>query len=68
MLSPSRNFPHDQCSVICCEITLEKCICVGRTIVSTVPPSDKNLIISGKHECLGEVMVFTDPFFASMHS
>ena len=50
------------------DITLEKCICVGRTIVSTVPPSDKNLIISGKHECLGEVMVLTDPFFASMHS
>ena len=26
----------------CYEITLEKCICVARTIVSTVPPSDKN--------------------------
>ena len=29
------------CTVIHYEITLEKCICVGRTIVSTVPPSDK---------------------------
>ena len=42
------------------EITLEKCICVGRTIVNTVPTSDKK--ISCKHECLGEVMVAIDPF------
>ena len=29
------------CTVICHEITLEKCICVGRTIESAVPPSVK---------------------------
>ena len=51
---------------ICYEITLEKCICVGRTIVSTVPPSDKKKI-SCKHERLGEVMLVIDPFFAGIH-
>ena len=30
------------CTVTCCEITVEKCICVSRTTVSTVPPGDKN--------------------------
>ena len=30
---------HMTCRVISHEITLEKCICVSRTIVSTVPPS-----------------------------
>ena len=29
------------CTVIYYEITEKKCICVGTTIVSTVPPSDK---------------------------
>ena len=33
------------------EITLEKCICVGRTIVNTVPPSDK------KNVCLAFSLV-----------
>ena len=54
------------CTVICYEITLEKCICVGRTIVSTVPPSDKKKI-SCKHVRLGEVMLVIDPFFAGIH-
>ena len=33
---------HMTCLFICNEITLEKCNPVGRTIVSTVPPNDKN--------------------------
>ena len=55
-------------TVICYEITLEKCICVGGTIVSTVPPSDKKLMISFRYEFLGEVMVVIDSFFAKMHT
>ena len=54
-------------TVICYEITLEKCICVGRSIVSTVPPSEKKSTISCKHERLREVMVVIDHFFARMH-
>ena len=50
------------CIVTSYEITLEKCICVSRTIVSTVPPSDKNKRFSCKYKCLGEVLVVTDPF------
>ena len=46
------------CTVISYEITLEKCICVSRTMVSTVSPC----MISGEYECLGEVIVVTDPF------
>ena len=53
---------------MCYEITLEKCICAGRTIVHTVPPRDKKIMIFCKHEHLGEVMVVNDPFFARMHS
>ena len=49
------------CIVICYEVTLEKCICVSRTIVCTVPPSDISDFLF-KHECLGEVMVVIDPF------
>ena len=45
------------CTVICYEITLEKCICVSR----------HKLTISCKHEHLREVMVVIDPFFAMMH-
>ena len=33
---------HLTCTVKCYKITIEKCICVGRTIVNTVPPRDKN--------------------------
>ena len=33
---------HLTCTIKCYEITLEKCICVGRTIVNTVQPRDKN--------------------------
>ena len=36
-------------------------ICVGRSTVST------KLMISCKHEHLGEVMVVIDSFFAGMH-
>ena len=36
-------------------------ICVGRSTIST------KLMISCKHEHLGEVMVVIDPFFARMH-
>ena len=36
----ARNF-HITCTVICYEITLEKCICVRETIVSTLPLDDK---------------------------
>ena len=55
------------CAVTCYETTLEKCICVVRTIVSTIPASDKKLMISCKHECLEEVMMVIDPFYAKMH-
>ena len=48
---------------MCYEITLEKCICAGRTIVHTVPPRDKKIMIFCKHEHLGEVMVVNDPFW-----
>ena len=41
-VSPQAGTFHMTCTVISYEITLEKCICVSRTIVSTVPPSDKN--------------------------
>ena len=52
---------------MCYEITLEKFICVGRTIVNTVPPRDKKKKkISCKHEHLGEGMVVNDPSFARM--
>ena len=51
------------CTVIYYEITLEKCICVSRSILSTVSPSKKKkLMLSRKHECLGEVMVVIDLF------
>ena len=53
-------------TVICYEITLEKCICVGRTIVSTLPHCDKNLMISCRHECLGKVIMVINSFF-KMH-
>ena len=33
---------HMTCTVICYEITLKKCTCVSRSILSTVPPSNKN--------------------------
>ena len=46
---------------------MTKFFCVGRTIVSTVPPIDKKLLISCKHECLVEVKVVIDPIFARMH-
>ena len=49
-------------TVISCEITFEKCICVSRTTVSPVPPIEKKSVISCKYECLGEVIVVTDPF------
>ena len=52
---------------MCYEITLEKCICAGRTIVHTIPPRDKKIMIFCKHEHLGEVMVVNDPFLARMH-
>ena len=50
------------CTIVNYVIILEKCICVSRTIVSTVPPNDKKLMISCKYECLGEVIVVTNPF------
>ena len=52
------------CTVIYYEIILEKYICFGRTIVSTVPPGDKKIMISCKHERFGEVMVVIDPVFS----
>ena len=33
---------HLTFTIKCYEITFEKCICVGRTIVNIVPPRDKN--------------------------
>ena len=41
-VSPHAGIIHMTCTVICFEITLEKCICVSRSILSTVPPSNKN--------------------------
>ena len=41
-VSPQAGTIHMACTVISYEITSEKCICVSGTIVSTVPPSDKN--------------------------
>ena len=41
-VSPQAGTTHMTCTVISYEITLEKCICVSGTIVSTLPPSDKN--------------------------
>ena len=38
----SAGTTHMTCTLLSYEITLEKCICVSGTIVSTVPPSDKN--------------------------
>ena len=66
--SPYAGTIHMTCTIINYVIILEKCICVSRTIVSTVPPSNKKLMISCKYECLGEVIVVTGPFFlAKMH-
>ena len=49
------------CIVICYKVTLEKCICVSRTIiVSTVQPSNISDFLF-KHECLGEAIVVIDP-------
>ena len=39
-------------TVICYKITLEKHICVSRTIV----------MISCKYECVGDIIMVTDPF------
>ena len=47
---------HMTRTVICFEITLEKCICVSKSILSTVPPSNKNQWFSGNW-----------PFFAMTH-
>ena len=41
-VSPQAGTIHMTCTGIRYEITSQKCICVGGTIVSTVPPSDKN--------------------------
>ena len=41
-VSPHAGTIHMTCTVICFEITLEKCICVSKSILSTVPPSNKN--------------------------
>ena len=41
-VSPQAGTTHMTYTVISYEITLEKCIWVSGTIVSTVPPSDKN--------------------------
>ena len=41
-VSPHAGTFHLTCTVMCYEITLEKCMCVGRTIVNTVPPRDKS--------------------------
>ena len=41
-VSPQAGTFHMTLTVISYEITWEKCICVSRAIVSTVPPSDKN--------------------------
>ena len=49
------------CIAICYKVTLEKCICVSRTIiVSTVQPSNISDFLF-KHECLGEAIVVIDP-------
>ena len=62
-VSPHAGTIHMTCTVIYYEITLEKCICVSRSILSTVPPNNKlKWMISCKHECLGEVMVVIDLF------
>ena len=61
-VSPQAGTTHMTCTVMSYEITLEKCICVSGTIVSTVPPGDKKLIIFCKYESLGEVILVTDPF------
>ena len=44
LLSPHMGAFHMTCTVIIMlyEVTLEKCISVGRTIASTVQPTDKN--------------------------
>ena len=42
MSVPNARTFHLTCTVICYELTLEKYICVGISIVSIVPPSDKN--------------------------
>ena len=40
---PHAGTSHLTCTIKCYEITLEKCTCVGRTIiVNIVPPRDKN--------------------------
>ena len=41
-VSPQAETIHMTYTVISYEITLEKCLCVRWTILSTVPPSDKN--------------------------
>ena len=41
-VSPHAGTIHMTRTVICFEITLEKCICVSKSILSTVPPSNKN--------------------------
>ena len=61
-VSPHAGTIHMTCTVIYYEITSEKCICVSRSILSTVPPSKKKWTISCKHERLGEVLVVIDPF------
>ena len=66
-VSPHARTIHMTCTVTYYEITLEKCICVSRSILSTVSPSKKKLMLSRKHECLGEVMMVIDLFFARMH-
>ena len=41
-VSPHAGTIHMTCTVICYEITLEKCICVSRSILSSVPLNNKN--------------------------
>ena len=42
--------------------------CVGQYLLIIIaPPSNKKLMISSKHECLGEVIVVIDPTFVRMH-
>ena len=42
MSVPQAETFHMTCTVLSYEVTLEKRICVSRTIVSTVPPCAKN--------------------------
>ena len=65
-VSPHARTIHMTCTVIYYEITLEKCICVSRSILRTVSPSKKINVIP-KAWMFGRSYGGNWPFFARMH-